>query len=145
MGKQCHLNMKFLILSISLLTTQQILAQFPDTIVMVDDYYIQLDSMPTFGTYKLANHNIELQNFITENLQWPSKKDCVGNVFVEFIVEPSGNLTNIKTVIGLERFGCKEFDEEAERIIKLMPNWQPGYLNGEPVRTRMVVPIEFRI
>jgi TonB family protein len=83
-------------------------------------------------------------SFIGQNIRYPMdarRKGIEGKVFVEFVVERDGLLTKIKTIKGIGG-GC---DEEAERIIKLSPNWIPGKLKGVPVRQKMVLPISFKL
>ena len=137
--------MKNLTFVVIVLISNHILSQNLEGPTKIDDYYIQLDTMPTFGNSDSNALGKNVLTYIWDNLKYPSQKDCFGKVFVECIVEPTGKLSNIKTMIGLERFGCKEFDNEAERVIGSMPKWNPGILNGKPVRTKIVIPIEFKI
>lgn len=62
-----------------------------------------------------------------------------GKVFVEFVVERDGSLTQFQVVKGIGA-GC---DEEAVRVIREAPSWVPGKQRGKPVRQRMVLPIHF--
>jgi periplasmic protein TonB len=62
-----------------------------------------------------------------------------GKVFVEFVVERDGSLTQFQVVKGIGA-GC---DEEAVRVIQGAPSWIPGKQRGKPVRQRMVLPIHF--
>jgi protein TonB len=86
----------------------------------------------------------EMNIFIAENIKYPklaSENKIQGKVMIGFIVEADGTLSNInvKKSIGA---GC---DEEAERVIKLMPRWTPGKQNNQPVRVEVMVPIKFTI
>lgn len=62
-----------------------------------------------------------------------------GKVLVEFVVEKTGELTEIQVVRGL----CDQCDVEAVRLVKAMPKWTPGSQGGKLVRTRMVLPVIF--
>ena len=62
-----------------------------------------------------------------------------GTVYVSFVVEKDGSVTNIKTVRGIS----KTLDREAERIIRSFPNWIPGEDEYGVVRTRVNMPIKF--
>ncbi len=76
------------------------------------------------------------------NLVYPkqaSRNGTQGRVIVTFIIEKDGHLTDIKVARGIGD-GC---DEEAVRVIKLSPNWKPGYLSGIPVRVAFSVPVSF--
>lgn len=64
-----------------------------------------------------------------------------GTVYVTFIVEPDGNLTQIKILQGIGS-GC---DEEAFRVVKAMPKWNPGKKNGLPIRIQVTMPLAFTL
>lgn len=86
----------------------------------------------------------EFYKFISDNLKYParaSRMGIEGRVFIEFIVEKDGSLTDIKVARGIGG-GC---DEEAVRVISEAPNWNPGKQRGRPVRVRMIMPITFKI
>jgi len=83
-------------------------------------------------------------DYVARNLKYPPKAartGVEGRVFVEFIVEKNGSLTDIKVVKGIGG-GC---DEEAIRVISDAPRWNPGRQRGNPVRVRMIMPISFRL
>ena len=64
-----------------------------------------------------------------------------GRVFVQFVVDKDGQLTEIKAVKGIGA-GC---DEEAVRVLKSAPKWKPGKQRGRPVKVRMILPITFKL
>ncbi len=64
-----------------------------------------------------------------------------GRVVLNFVVERDGRLTNLKVYRGIGD-GC---DEEALRVMKLSPHWNPGMQNGKPVRVAYNIPIAFTI
>ena len=81
---------------------------------------------------------------MAENLRYPpraARMGIEGRVFVEFIVEKNGSLTDINVVKAIGG-GC---DEEAIRVISTAPRWNPGKQRGNPVRVRMILPIMFRL
>jgi protein TonB len=83
-------------------------------------------------------------NYVGGSLQYPNKAKRMGiegRVFVEFVVEKDGSLTDIKVVKGIGG-GC---DEEAIRVISQAPKWNPGKQRGRAVRVRMVMPLLFKI
>lgn len=84
-----------------------------------------------------------LYAFIQQNLRWPETAQgaITGNVYVQFVVEPDGILTNHRILRDIGG-GC---GEEALRVVKLMPRWSPGKIDGEPVRTRFNMPINFSL
>lgn len=108
--------------------------------VLVDNdttVYTKVEQPPDFpGGMK------KMYKFIKNNIQYPVQafeNKVKGNIFIAFIIEKNGSLSNIHIVQGIG-YGC---DEEAVRVIKLMPSWLPGKEKGEPKRVRMTLPIEF--
>lgn len=90
------------------------------------------------------NGLIEFYRYVNSNITYPAaarRMRVEGKVFVEFIVSRTGELTDIHTVKGIGA-GC---DEEAERVIKNSPAWNPAKQRGKPVRQRMVLPITFKL
>ena len=83
-----------------------------------------------------------LGNFISANLKYPETgEDAVGKVYISFIVEKNGILSDFKIVKGL----AHGFDEEAIKVLKASPAWKPGIVGGHPVRTSFTLPITFRL
>lgn len=82
-----------------------------------------------------------LYNFIKTNLKYPKDSTVRGLVFLYFCVEADGSLTDIKVKRGLG----KDFDEEAVRVIGLMPRWKPAMQKGtqKPIKTYYTLPIRF--
>jgi protein TonB len=82
--------------------------------------------------------------FLQYNIRYPGEavtKNVQGKVFISFIVEKDGSLTDIKVVRAIGG-GC---DEEAVRVMKLSPNWNPGIQNNRPVRVAYTMPISFTL
>ena len=87
---------------------------------------------------------VALQRFIAENVVYPEEaleNDEHGRVYISFVVEPDGEITNIV----IERGASKLIDAEAKRIAEIMPAWVPGEIKGVKVRTRCRLPIVFAI
>lgn len=85
-----------------------------------------------------------LRNFLIKNLKYPpmaQRSNIQGKVFMSFTVEPDGSLSNITVERGIG-FGC---DEEASRVLKLMPKWKPGKQSGRAVRVKFNMPIVFAL
>ncbi len=82
--------------------------------------------------------------YVQKNLKYPSQAQRMGmegRVFVEFVVGKDGKITDVKVLRGIGA-GC---DEEAVRVLKNSPPWNPGKQRGRPVRQRMVLPITFKL
>jgi len=83
-------------------------------------------------------------DYVFENLRYPpraARMGIEGRVFVEFIVERDGSLTDVRVAKGIGG-GC---DEEAVRVISEAPKWSPGKQRGRAVRVRMIMPIVFKL
>lgn len=81
--------------------------------------------------------------YVEKNLVYPKeakKKKIEGRVFVQFIVDKEGKITDVQTVKGIGG-GC---DQEAERLLRECKNWIPATHNGKPVKVRLNIPIIFR-
>ncbi len=82
--------------------------------------------------------------FLQKNLNYPAtaaRAGVQGKVFIEFTVGTDGRIERARTIKGIG-FGC---DEEALRVVNLMPNWKPGKQSGVPVRVRYTLPIAFQL
>lgn len=80
--------------------------------------------------------------YIKKNIKYPNQAKRMGvegKVFVRFIIDTDGSITNVEVMKGIGA-GC---DEEAIRILQNAPNWNPGKQRGVPVRQRMVFPLSF--
>ncbi len=85
-----------------------------------------------------------LISYMTENVKYPeSAKEAgtVGKVFVSFVVEKDGTISNAEIVKG----ASSDLDDEALRVVESMPKWNPGSVDGELVRVRMTLPISFAL
>lgn len=82
--------------------------------------------------------------FLQQNIKYPQmarESSIQGTVFVTFVVERDGSVTDVRVLRGIGG-GC---DEEAIRVIKAMPKWQPGKQRGKPVRVQFNMPIKFTL
>jgi TonB family protein len=87
-----------------------------------------------------------LDKYITNNVNYPQQAiddDMSGVVHVSFIIDEQGNVTKAK-VLDPANVG-DGLDQEALRVVKAMPSWKPGKVNGKKVRTRMELPISFQV
>ncbi|MBN2615374.1 MAG: TonB family protein [Bacteroidales bacterium] len=85
-----------------------------------------------------------LMKFLATHIQYPAlakESGIQGRVFISFVVEPSGNIDHVKVLRGIGG-GC---DEEAIRVVKSMPKWEPGRQRGKPVRVAFTLPINFKL
>ena len=86
----------------------------------------------------------KMKEYIAKNIVYPTyaiENGIQGRVFVTFVVERDGSISNVKAMRGIG-FGC---DEEAIRVIQSMPKWIPGRQRGETVRCSYTIPIVFKM
>jgi protein TonB len=82
--------------------------------------------------------------YLQNNIKYPQmarESGIQGTVYVTFVVERDGKVTNVQILRGIGG-GC---DEEAIRVIKNMPRWNPGKQRGKPVRVQFNMPIVFKL
>ncbi|MEI6122094.1 MAG: energy transducer TonB [Bacteroidota bacterium] len=82
--------------------------------------------------------------FLSENIKYPQvakETGIQGPVFLTFVIERDGNVSNVALIRGIGG-GC---DEEAIRVVNNMPRWKPGRQNGKEVRVQFNMPIAFTL
>lgn len=85
-----------------------------------------------------------LYDFLGKKIVYPSgakEAGIQGRVICQFVVNKDGSIVDIVVVKGVDR----DLDEEAIRVIKLMPKWSPGQQSGKTVRVKYTLPIVFKI
>lgn len=101
--------------------------------------YTYVQQMPAFPGGINA-----LMKFLSDNIKYPEqaiKEGKNGTVVVRFVVDQNGNIQNPEIL----RQVCKELDEEAIRVVSLMPRWEPGKEHGKTVSVYFVLPIKFAL
>jgi protein TonB len=104
-----------------------------------DQVYTWVEEMPAF-----PGGNSELLKFFTQNLIYPEiakRAGVEGKVVLSFVVDKSGDISEVKVLKSIGA-GC---DEEAMRVLKIMPRWTAGKQNGNPVITRINIPVVFKL
>lgn len=106
----------------------------------VDDaVFVVVEKSPEF-----PGGDDSLYAFIGRNIKYPeaAKKNKIeGRVFVTFVIEKDGQVSNAKILRDIGG-GC---GEEAIRVVKNMPKWKPGTQRGNPVRVQFNLPIMFQL
>jgi TonB family protein len=106
----------------------------PETVV-----YQIVEQMPAF-----PGGEAKLFEFISKNTHYPQEakeKGIQGRVFIGFIVEKDGSISNVRNLRGVD----SELDAEAIRVIQSLPKWKPGMHKGEFVRVSYQIPIVFKL
>ena len=101
-----------------------------------NEIFISTDGMPEFPGGEQA-----LYDFLAKNIRIPSEPDVIGKVFVSFVVEKDGTITNPKVLRDIGA-GC---GEEALRVVRMMPKWKPGMHKGKAVRVQYTMPVVFKL
>jgi protein TonB len=104
-----------------------------------DAIFTVVEQMPSFPGGVEAR-----TKFLMENIIYPleaREKGYQGTVYLTFVVEPDGRITNLQMLKGVH----PSIDAEAVRVVKLMPNWEPGKQRSKPVRVQYNMPIKFTL
>jgi TonB family protein len=102
--------------------------------------HTEVDSIPRL---LFEDKTMTLSKFINENIEYPEEalvNNLSGTEEIEFLVEPSGRVSNIHPVVHLGAGCC----EEAIRLIKML-KWYPGIKEDQAVRTKMSISITFNL
>ena len=105
--------------------------------VASDSLYVNPEIPATFVGGPLA-----MKKFIEENIHVPQldkKESAKGRVFISFIVNKEGGIEQIRMIKGLK----EEYNNEALKVIRKMPSWQPARHNGKSVKSFFSLPIAF--
>jgi TonB family protein len=104
-----------------------------------DQIFMVVEEMPEY-----PGGRDKMYSFLGENIKYPEKArqaGISGTVYVTFVIEKDGSITNIKILRG----AAESLDKEAVRIINLMPAWEPGKQRGKTVRVQYNLPIKFKL
>lgn len=105
------------------------------------DVYMVVEQMPEFPGGDEALQKYLLSHIDYKGIYQDKGIDVFGRVFVNFIVEPDGSLSNVRVLRSLG----SDCDEEAIRVVESMPKWNPGMQRGEAVRVSYTLPVEFKL
>lgn len=85
-----------------------------------------------------------IQTSFVHNLRYPQtaiEENIMGKVYLSFVIEADGTLTNLKVLRGVH----KELDAEAIRVVAYLANWEPAKCNGDAIRAKMILPVSFSL
>jgi protein TonB len=85
-----------------------------------------------------------LMKYLQKNIKYPSRaqdNNVQGRVMVTFVVNKDGSIVDPEVIKAVD----KDLDNEALRVVKAMPKWNPGKQRGKPVRVKYTVPVLFRL
>ena len=104
-----------------------------------DEFFMVVENMPIF-----PGGDLGLMKYIQKHVKYPAiakEYNITGKVYVSFIVDKSGSVTNVKIVRGVD----KNLDAEALRVVKSLPKYKPGKQRGKSVRVMFTIPINFTL
>ena len=126
--------MKILTIIIPMLLTLISFGQDKDSTKSTEDIFIT-EPVPSY-----PGGQGQMNNFIRHNLATPRDyRKVKGQVFIEFVVNEDGSLSEFRVVKGL----VDALDKSALRTVMMMPNWIPATRDDKPFRTKMIIPITF--
>ncbi len=88
---------------------------------------------------------VEMMKWLTRNLKFPKQleeRKIQGKVVAEFIVNKDGSITNVSIAVSSKN---RIFDGEVLRVLRMMPRWTAGMQNGQPCRTKVCIPVVFKL
>lgn len=101
--------------------------------------YTVVERIPEMGYSSLTE-------YIRQNVRYPQSAihaGIQGTVYIQFIIDPSGEVADIKVLRG--EIDAPSLDEEAKRVISQLPRWFPGMQANRPVNVLFTIPIKFKI
>ena len=104
-----------------------------------DEVFMVVEQMPVF-----PGGDLGLMKFIQKNTKYPpiaKENDITGKVFVSYVVNKKGKVTNVKVARSVDRY----LDAEAVRVVKLLPYTTAGKQRGKPVNVQYTIPINFTL
>ena len=102
--------------------------------------FVVVEDMPTFKGGGVS----AFRNYVQKNIKYPTvaaENGIEGTVFVKFVVDTDGGISNVEVMRGVD----PALDDEAKRVIRNAPKWEPGKQRGKPVRVQFTIPIVFKL
>lgn len=127
--------------------TPVVLDEIPESVKKQDPIEIDEQKEPEIFVQEMPSFrggDSERQKFLSDHIIYPqlaAENGIQGTVYIQFVVDTKGNITDVKVLRGIGG-GC---DEEAVRVTKLMPEWNPGRQNGRNVRVRYNMSVSFKL
>jgi len=131
--------MKSITYSFSVLLSFLLIMPFMAHAQEEEEIYTVVEQTPQFPGGEKAR-----VDFIKNNLKYPEsarKNNVEGTVYITFVVEKDGSVTEVEILRGIEE-NC---NKAALEVVKSMPKWKPGKQRGKPVRVQFNMPIRFKL
>lgn len=101
--------------------------------------FVRVEKMPSFPGGRKA-----MYKYLGRNMKYPTvamENGIQGKVYVGFVVDKDGSITNVKVLRPVDSY----LDKEAVRVVKAMPKWNPGRQMNKAVRVSYTVPVNFQL
>jgi len=139
----CTASLGLLAFTVNQKSTSQVIPEvlnYTDTSKLKSDdkVFEVVETQPEFP----GGHN-EMMKFISKNFKYPEearRHEITGRVLISYVVNEDGKVSDIKPLLPKERQLGYGLEEEAMRVISLMPDWTPGTQGGKAVKVRYTLP-----
>ncbi|MCF8223237.1 MAG: energy transducer TonB [Bacteroidales bacterium] len=105
-----------------------------------EEIFVVVEDMPTFRGGDVN----KFRNWVQQRVNYPqiaAENGIQGKVFLMFVVEPDGSVSNVTIMRGVD----PALDNEAIRVVESSPKWAPGKQRGAPVRVRFSITVNFQL
>lgn len=106
---------------------------------VIEEVFTVVEKMPSF-----PGGEEKLYEYLGKNIKYPQmakEAGVKGRVYVQFVVEKDGSITDVNVARGIGS-GC---DKEAIRVVESMPKWEPGEQRGKKVRVKYTLPVVYQL
>ena len=110
----------------------------------VDMYDAPVDFRVVEDLPQFPGGAVEFMKWLTKNLKYPpsaQQRKVQGRVVAQFIVNKDGSISDLVLVEKVS----PELDREALRVLRMMPKWTPGVMDAKPCRTKVCIPVVFKL
>ena len=110
----------------------------------VDMYDAPVDFRVVEDLPQFPGGAVEFMKWLTKNLKYPAsaqQRKVQGRVVAQFIVNKDGSISDLVLVEKVSQ----DLDREALRVLRMMPNWTPGIMDAKPCRTKVCIPVVFKL
>ena len=110
----------------------------------VDMYDAPVDFRAVEDLPQFPGGAVEFMKWLTKNLKYPpsaQQRKVQGRVVAQFIVNKDGSISDLVLVEKVS----PELDREALRVLRMMPKWTPGVMDAKPCRTKVCIPVVFKL
>ena len=105
-----------------------------------EQIFVKVEKMPTF----MGGDLMKFRQWVASKLRYPQlaqENNITGRVLLKFVVEKDGSLTNIQVLQSPD----KSLSDEAIRVLKMSPKWEPGKQRNQSVRVFYTLPVDFQL